>query len=133
MSKICTTIEQSKHLLKLGLNPESADMRYEHTIHEREDLQTPMYGFNISSMKYYEDIENITYLPAWSLSALLEVMPSRINDTYKLSLIKDDVTNGYYYNYTDRKERRLRTSFASYNPFDAAFEMMCWLLENKKV
>ena len=33
-SQICTTIEQSKRLLELGLKPETADMCYKVTTHD---------------------------------------------------------------------------------------------------
>ena len=58
-----TTIEQSKKLLSLGLDPNTADMFY----HLGESLvPNVIYGCN-------EDFK--CYLLAWSLTALLELMP----------------------------------------------------------
>ena len=72
--KSYTDIEQSKKLA--GILPlESADMRYEYSSIERNDIQTPIIGFSISSMNYYKDIDSIKYLPCWSLAALLGVLP----------------------------------------------------------
>ena len=58
--------------------------------------------------------------PAWSLSALLKLIP-------KFSLEKDISNNAGYqlhYNYN--------TTYYD-EPADAAFEMICWLKENKKL
>lgn len=57
--KFFTTIEQSDWLLKLGLNPETADMRFDGVMSE---LSIPKVGYN-----------NIG-IPSWSLDALLEIL-----------------------------------------------------------
>ena len=65
-SQICTTIEQSKRLLELGLNPETADMCWFNV------LQKPY----CSPYKYFvekaQDMKWIIY-PAWSLHRLIEL------------------------------------------------------------
>lgn len=72
-SQVCTTVNQSNHLLNLGLNPETADMI--HSYEEDEGwtfLQTYVddwcLGTRITS----------DYLPAWSLSRLMELCPKRL-------------------------------------------------------
>ena len=64
-SQICTTMEQSKRLLELGLKPETADMH--HFKQAGEFL--PHLGFFIDS---YKNIPN-WYQPAWSLHRLLSI------------------------------------------------------------
>ena len=64
MSNIATTIEQSKHLLELGLDIKSADMCLCKTAQDTWFLCAGTPG------EY--DAHTV---PAWSLSALLEVMP----------------------------------------------------------
>lgn len=64
---IATTIEQSKHLLELGLDTKSADMvwvRY----------AAGGYRLEVLHRELFERIME-TDIAAWSLSALLEVMP----------------------------------------------------------
>lgn len=63
---IATTIEQSRHLLELGLDPNTADCMWLVTSRARLHV---LDGEPISN---YDRWENY---PAWSLSALLEVMP----------------------------------------------------------
>lgn len=66
---IATSIEQSKKLLKYGLNPDTADMVYTSVLYE-----------SIKDKQYYVlEIRNIVEdfnddeIPAWSLSALIDI------------------------------------------------------------
>ena len=65
-SQICTSVEQSKRLLDLGLKPETADC----------------FHWNYSGVNY---IGNITEgleqddIPAWSLNRLIELLPQDIH------------------------------------------------------
>jgi hypothetical protein len=81
-----------------------------------------------TNQEFYDTTLN-EYVAAWSLSSLIELMPSRVEEEYKLNMIKDDTTNGYYYNYSNRKERKMISSMAAYNIIDAAYNMVVWLLE----
>lgn len=70
MAKICTDIQQSKKLLSLGLDPSTADMLYQ--LHEREYAD----AIRIPLTKEHWDALIPDIYPAWSLTALLELMPS---------------------------------------------------------
>ena len=88
-NKICTSLEQSKKLIELGIGGD-------------------------------ESQSDIFDIPAWSLTALLKLMP-------KFSLEKDISNNeGYqlHYNYN--------TTYYD-DPVDAAVEMICWLKKYKKL
>ena len=100
MSMICTSIEQSQKLVELGIGINTADMCWQNN-------EFPI-GFNDDDA-----------VPAWSLSALLELMPI----TCILS-----ITNGHY-----RISSNERNTLFHNNPLDAAFEMIVWLKENKKI
>ena len=78
MSNIATTIEQSKHLLELGLDPVSADMEYCYIDESNSGLQVKS-DINVEVDKKLDVMFGVTHIPAWSLSALLEVMPSFID------------------------------------------------------
>ncbi|MDY6302408.1 MAG: hypothetical protein SPL96_11025 [Bacteroidales bacterium] len=70
MSNIATTISQSRKLIELGLNPATADMKYVY-------FGETDYGLEIAN-EFDDRINkffNAITVPAWSLSALLEVMP----------------------------------------------------------
>jgi len=94
-TKICTSIEQSKKLLSFGLDPSTADMCYIGT--EREHiLHAESYSQILKWRKDYKKESNApfstTIIPAWSLAALLGLMPDIIEvkeDCYTFSLIKN--------------------------------------------
>lgn len=66
-SQICTTVEQSRKLLELGLKPKTADMKH---------IPYSIYAVQ----KHYNDgfgFEDKCYLPAWSLHRLLCMLHDR--------------------------------------------------------
>lgn len=73
MDKICTTIEQSKKLIELGININTADMCWSIDI---PDLPT-LLAYPITDCDNWEN-----KIPAWSLSALMEIlqMPTLMKD-----------------------------------------------------
>ena len=105
-----TTIEQSKHLLELGLPPETADMNW----HELPNIGTFVRIFP------YAQPNGATegFLPCWSLGSLLELMPNgshieKINSIYSCYTV---------YN----------KPFKDSTPVGAAYNAICWLLEHYK-
>ena len=70
-SQICTSVEQSQHLLDLGLKPETADMK--HFFDNRNDYSFFHHWECIPyewDKNFLVDSENI---PAWSLHRLIEL------------------------------------------------------------
>ena len=72
---IATNIEQSKHLLELGLNTKTADMSYSEEYFGKDNDGNDEWCWRLNACKFI-DVEGI--IPAWSLSALLEVMPKEL-------------------------------------------------------
>ena len=71
---IATTIEQSRRLIELGLDPASADMEYCYIDEFNSGLQVKG-DINAEVDRRLDMMFGVTHIPAWSLSALLEVMP----------------------------------------------------------
>lgn len=118
-TKICTSIEQSKKLKELGIDINTADLTV--TNYPLQDGSR----FDFIRCKLPNDtFPSITdgkseKIPAWSLSALLELIPNWTMDkTDKINL----TCNPY-----DHCE------VCYENPIDAAFEIVCWLKENNKI
>ena len=116
MNKICTDIYQSKKFIGLGIDVNTADMRW-----QNNEFQI---GFNDDG------------IPAWSLSALLELIPKLYeeeNNPYdggcQPNLCKGWDNNQWHIVY---RSSIYITEWYD-DPIDAAFEMICWLLENKKL
>lgn len=71
-SQVCTTIEQSRKLLDLGLKPETADMSHEYIEAEWDWFIFP-YDWNHCTMNEY-------LIPAWSMHRLMEIYLSHFGD-----------------------------------------------------
>jgi len=110
MSKICTTIEQSKKLMELGIDVNTADMYW-------------WYGGKVYYVEAMEDgdFNKESDIPCWSLSALLELIDN------KAGIAKE---YGTWFSYDNGKSHCGKHCD---NPLDAVFEMVVWLLENKKL
>ena len=120
MNKICTSIEQSKKLIELGIDVNTADMFWLTT-------DKPRLHVLVENLEKYSRWD---CMPAWSLSALLELIPTSIDeyteDFSQLELTKCSVSYVY-------ANGNLRKGFLKDNFFDAAFEMIVWLKENNKL
>lgn len=136
MEKIATTIEQGKKLLELGIDPNTADMFYEKMDNEEYD-----YHLCVGKMPKMQ-IACEEYVPAWSLSALLNLLPLSIpynnghcryflewifwNDN-SLRYIDPPYADDRKYPvdiYSDHDEKRK-------DFIDTAFKMLCCLKRNK--
>jgi len=108
-----TTIEQAKKLLSLGLDPGTADMCY-------GSLSYDSPGPYCEVVKVHKPDLEFNDLPCWSLTALLELIPMTKMCHYDL----------YYCQYIEEGKDFPIYSTAEYNnSIDAAFEMVCWLIE----
>ena len=126
MNNICTSIEQSKKLVELCIDVNTADMCYCPIMNidsgnNEGYLKTPE-CYSFSEFKNFA----VPYLPAWSLSALLDLMPN-VNGHYP-ELCRGKQTGQYYMWIENTFDTQMFD-----NPIDAAFEMVCWLLENNKI
>lgn len=86
MNKICTSIEQSKKLLSLGLDPSTADMYYHYVLPKSDKLHhVPDVGEPTNALNWYnkgytlngkkEPLELKDFcIPSWSLAALLNYL-----------------------------------------------------------
>lgn len=122
MAQIATSIFQSKKLLELGIDPKTADMYY---------YCQSEYDLRIGG---YKAVDKELDVPAWSLTALLELMPEI---EYNLpALIKKRVTDGgigYFIVYADTVrygKPKPHTTKLYEKPINAAVEMIEWLVNN---
>lgn len=80
-NRICTSIEQSKKLVSLGISPETSDMvwlkelMWDDEAHCTRDADTYM----LVTKDYLEGEEHRGHIPAWSLHSLLDLMPKYIS------------------------------------------------------
>ena len=96
-----TTPEESRELLKLGLDPKTADMRYESSTASEE----PKYPY----------IDG--YLPCWSTNSLLKQIPSEFN--IKKDNLEWTIVTTWFKCFTDK------------SLFSVAYQTLINVLENK--
>ena len=122
MNKICTDINQTKKLIELGFDIDTADLTV---------LDLPIQNgdrFKFINSKIPGDIfPSITdgkseKIPAWSLSTLMELIPKSTIST----------PNPFSDNYCCRNVE-FDMEFYADNAVDAVFEMVVWLKENGKL
>ena len=120
MNKICTSLEQSKKLMELGIDVDTSDMYWKNGVsYKYIQCFTPFVNSGT-------DIDYDYDIPAWSLSALLELM--NVNE-YKMALKYgncSEYTMCFDDNYTFN-------SITKNDAIDSVFKMLVWLKENKKL
>jgi len=138
MSKICTSLEQSNKLIELGIDPKTADI-FCADVFDKEK-ETHSYNFHILStwgcntFEELKDRENkfVHFIPAWSLSALLELVPNgEKNDENYVDT--ESHSDFYICTYRNCWDGCIHSEYSEENLFDAVFGMICWLKENKKI
>ena len=133
-----TSIEQSRKLLELGLDANTADF---HCIDDHYNIPEVIAGF---CNGWYEDYKESDrdYIPIWSVGALLEVMPEQITYSdfkpFPLGLFKGDKDThskyGHYWiQYFDPEHGGAYVQTNGYSPLEAAYNMVVWLLENNYI
>ena len=123
MSQIATTIEQSKKLIELGLSADTADMYY----YKENIFNNALATFNGALLvKGNSKPEDEYTILAWSLSALLSLIKPVNENTYT---IQGTLDGGAIISF----EEATSVAFQENNILDAAFEMACYLLENKLI
>ena len=129
-TKICTDIEQSEKLIEFGIDVNTADMCHRFRWSNDSFILLPC------AEKAREPITDD--IPAWSLSALLKLMPFQIMRNklrYSISFWKGHNREGdtycyeYISKYLSNKELKLFKTKHRNNPVDAAFEMILKLHE----
>lgn len=124
-----TSVKQSKHLLELGLKPETADFCY--VIDYTESNKYGKDEYELQEDPYNCLVHAVDNIPCWSVGALLEVMPKQLEKQKYWRTLLVDIKSGRdvvsYVNYGD--DSSLYDAFGDY-PIEATYNMIIWLLEN---
>ena len=132
-SQICTTREQSKRLLSLGLKKETADCYlFEYEKGEYKVIVESWLDF-MADEDYCPRFKDIR-TPAWSLWRLIEMLPPSIKDGYHYSLIYDIHRDAIEYicfanGGLQRPYNRLLWDTQSTDPFDNIIVCIEWLIK----
>lgn len=132
-NNICTTKEQSKRLLSLGLKLETADMVWEPYFNSQEK---EILNYHLMRSCDVIPITKSEYrIPAWSLSRLLEMMPNKIPDpkpgfkSHHPELIKH--SSGYNLSIRRYTADCLVGTHIEETPIECCVSMIYWLIQNR--
>ena len=131
MNKICTTIEQSKKLVELGIDVSTADMYYSYNMNiqtgEWELGKTPVI---IDGFKKIDPAHDV---PAWSLTKLINLIPKIIGDYNRVFRMDvGELDTSMWYDELGSGVDSDLPDITMNSMVDTAFEMICKLKENKK-
>lgn len=119
-SQIATTREQSQQLLALGLKPETADMCY------NEYFESLPLEINRNN-----SIQDKKYIPAWSLSRLLELIPKSIEQINRPNADLELNSDGVYWFVTyEELGYEVIHQEMKHDLFDAIISTIQWLIGN---
>ena len=137
--KAYTDIEQSKELAEI-LPLESADMCYDLGY---DDVKASINCENFTAYYTADEYPEFKdrFIPAWSVGALLDFLPPYLYEFERgidLDIYPNLNGKGWHCSYMpnaveNMKNDKFKQITNGDNPIDAAFEMVCWLLENKKI
>lgn len=134
MIKDCTSVEQGRELLEMGISPSTADKCWI-AVESGKD-EPALYPLSLEQARenrmtadrFLTDIAKKSkpdaLTPAWSLTALLDLLPSEIENggrVYSFGLNK--IVDEYQICYTDEESDTLY-SILSDTPVNAAFMML---------
>ena len=108
-SQICTSVEQSRRLLALGLKKETADMVYEPFAETSILVEDSMWDINCDLI-----------IPAWSLHRLISLVNI---DNIKIAINEKDCWGGNVLRISQRK------SFDKGNLYDNICDCIEWLIK----
>lgn len=124
MIKICTDIDQSKKLIELGINVNTADMWYQHIGYSITDgKEKPTYFPMIIRDNISDDD-----IPAWSLVALLKCLNEINPQVYTPILFPSE--GKWILQFTEYGHGNVCVVSCD-NPIDACYEMVLKLYEQK--
>ena len=133
---ICTSIEQSKKLIELGIDINTADIIYTNFYGKiTKSLPMPKEAYDILKCP----IDGDKYAPAWSLSALLELIPPYLGEfkdgiDFEFSkAMNSKWYSAHYIKFNDSGLASFNKTVTGDTAIDAAFKMVCWLKENGKI
>jgi hypothetical protein len=113
MNKICTSLEQSKKLIELGISFNTADMGWNVFVDNTIRL-LPIDDWDLVK----DGSGNVKFYPAWSFTALFKMLP------YSARIEKGSSSELYCVTLPNE----LRSYDWYVEPIDAVFEMVYWLL-----
>lgn len=118
---ICTSVEQSKILIKLGFSEYTADLYY--ILRRNSEPRLALFNSTLPSGM-------LNSIPAWSLSALVNLLPPFIEEKQmEYCLMMTAADRVVYWN--PQKDNLFETT--QVNLLDAVVETIVWLINENQI
>ena len=144
-----TTLEEAKLLVKAGLDPNTADMRYgENNYKLLDEWVAYPFGGDIKDFEFLKkEFPNSVFYPCWSLGALEGMLPTNIStgeepqNQYELCYRKHNITKNhcvYQLSYGNDKGMSMEwhdivNTAERETMIEAICDMLFWLLLNNHI
>ena len=131
---IGTTKKQSKKLLESGIDPNTSDIHWESVSGNEYRLALSTMKDTAESIERMQDslktLFNVKLVPAWSLSALLNLLPNEIEvGGDKLCLNIHKYGSYWYVRYLDKNGKDI--GYCEQKLIDSVYNMIEYLIEEK--
>lgn len=134
MSKQCLDIQQMKHLQELGLDTSNASMYWVRLVRlpnvKKKEKEVLIDWFlDLQKEHMHVGYDEYECLPTFTLQDILDLLPTEIikeNRNYQLEVFREPQRYFVSYYWCDN----LLISLNELEFIDAAYEMLCWCIEN---
>lgn len=134
MSKQCLNIEQMQHLKELGVDTSKANFYWHRTksLNNYQEWDEWKLHYGVLRLARGFTTINCEYVRTFTLQDILDLLPSCIKDDYGYFTVLNigKFTNNWYTCYEISDEFEPLISFEFKELIDAAYEMLCWVIEN---
>lgn len=138
MNRQVLSIEQMQHLKELGLDISKSNFYWHRTMSLNNYTEWDDWELHYGVLKLARGfrVTNCEYVNTFTLQDILELLPYKILIDFFLTIIKDKrISSGeslYHISYSNTfgVYKTDKVEFISANLIDAAYEMLCWCIEN---
>lgn len=129
MSKQVLSIEQMQHLKEMGLKLKPSLVHY----YKINNIDSGKWYLSVTTGDISHDSPTYSYIPAFTLQDILKLLPYKIVASY-LNIGKKSFSGDvlFYIEYSNLGGYAI-SHFRSESFLDAAYEMLCWCIENGHV
>lgn len=130
MSKQVLSIEQMKHLKELGVNDGKANFYWHRTksLNNYEGWDEWKLHYGVLRLARGFTVINCEYVRTFTLQDILDLLPATVDDDYRLYIDKGLVL--WTVGYVDAVSEEIYEDFRERDLIDAAYEMLCWVIDN---
>lgn len=130
MYRQCLNISQMQHLKELGVDTSNANFYWHRTksLNNYEEWDEWKLYYGVLKLARGFTTINCEYVRTFTLQDILDLLPATVDDDYRLYIDKGLVL--WTVGYVDAVSEEVYEDFRERDLIDAAYEMLCWVVEN---